>query len=47
MPERFRSRRERHSSDVEHLVVRAIDPTVEEIVTRRDAWYLSYLDSGL
>ena len=42
MPERFRFR-----SSVEHLVVRALDPTVEEIVTRRDAWYLSYLDSGL
>lgn len=38
---------ERLRASHDHVSVRALDPEVEETVTRRDNWYLSYLDVEL
>jgi hypothetical protein len=40
VPERLRANRRR-------MTVRAVDPEVEDTVTRRESWYVSYLDAEL
>lgn len=40
VPERLRA------TETSHFCVRALEPAVADVVTRRDRWYLSYLDDN-